>query len=252
MRFDEGAVAIVTGAGAGIGRGAALAYAANGVRVIVNDANQEAAEAVCAEIRAQGGDAVANSTPVGALDSGDEIVATAMDTYGSADILFNNAGIFRDGRLWELSDADFRAVMDVNFTGVFSLIRAASKASMIPNRRGKIVNITSRVAFRGRIDQTAYAAAKLGVVGMTISASLELMEFGVNVNAVSPAAWTAMADAQLPEVRDAMRKARAACVLGRVGEVEDVLPTIMFLSSRDADYLTGQVLQATGQPVGLL
>lgn len=252
MRFDDEAVAIITGAGQGIGRGVALELARNGVSVVVNDVNEQQAETVRAEAEALGAKAVVSAEPVGSLSSGDVIVDTALDAFGHVDILFNNAGIFSSAEIFDVTDANFDRVMDVNFRGVFSLMRAVTKKSMCDRRRGKIINVTSRVALRGRRTESIYAAAKMGVVGLTISAALDLMPFGINVNAVSPAAWTPMADQQVPEIREAMRKSRAQCVLNRVGEVEDVVPTVMFLASRDSDYLTGQVIQATGQPLALL
>jgi 3-oxoacyl-[acyl-carrier protein] reductase len=250
--FDEGAAAIITGGGQGIGRGVALALAAQGVDVVINDVNSEAANAVKDEVEALGARGAVSTEPVGSFESGRSIVQTAMDAFGRVDILFNNAGIFRPENFWDISDDDFDMVLDVNFKGVFALMRAAASASMIPNHRGKIINTTSRVAFRGKLKESSYAAAKMAVVGMTISASLDLMAHGINVNAISPAAWTAMAEAQPEEVREAMRKSRAASVLGRVGEVDDVVPVILFLASRESDFLTGQILQATGQPVALL
>ena len=118
--------------------------------------------------------------PIGALDSGGRIVDAAMEEFGQVDILYNNAGIFRDHKLWGLTDAEFSTVLDVNFVGVFSHACCDPGIDDSPAARGKIVNNTSRVAFRGRAGQTAYAAAKLGVVGLSISASIELMEYGVN------------------------------------------------------------------------
>jgi NAD(P)-dependent dehydrogenase (short-subunit alcohol dehydrogenase family) len=250
--FDEGAAAVITGAGQGIGRGVALALAERGVHVLVNDVNEAAARAVAAEVQLLGAKAAVSTQPVGSMDSGEVIVDAAMDAFGRVDILFNNAGIFRPENFWEITDKAFEDLMDVNFRGVFSLMRAATSKWMVPNRRGKIINITSRVAFRGKNREAVYAASKMAVVGMTISASIDLMPYGINVNALSPAAWTAMAEAQPEPVREAMRASRAACVLGRVGEVQDVVPAVLFLASRDSDYLTGQVIQATGQPMGLL
>ncbi len=251
-KFDEDAVAIITGAGQGIGRGVAIALAEHGVRVLINDVNERNAAEVADAVREVGGVAAVCTEPVGSLASGDVIVGAAMEAFGRVDILFNGAGIFRPDDFWSVTDEDFTAVMDVNFTGVFSLMRAAARESMVPRGSGKIINITSRVAFRGKPREVSYSAAKMGVVGLTIGAATELMPHGINVNALSPAAWTGMVEQQPEDVKAAMRVSRSKCVLNRVGEVEDVLPTVLFLASRDSDYITGQIIQATGQPVSLM
>ncbi len=247
----EGKVAIITGGAVGIGRAAALAYAKEGASVVVNDINIDAATQVADKISALGGAALANGEAMGTSAAGDDLVKAAMDEFGQVDILYNNAGISAHGNMFDLSDEDYRRVMDVNLDAVFYVSRAAVRDSMKPRKSGKIINVVSRVALRGRAGDCNYAAAKLGVAAFTLSWALELMEHGINVNAVSPAAWTPMADAQPEDVKKAMRAARSKNVINRVGEVEDIVPTLMILASADSDYLTGNILHATGQPMML-
>ncbi len=247
----SGKVAVVTGGGVGIGKAAALAFAREGAAVVVNDINVDAARQVVDEIVAAGGRALGNNDAMGTSLAGEALVKAAMDAYGQIDILYNNAGISAHGKMFEMSDRDYRRVMDVNLDAVFYVSRAAVRESMKPRRTGKIINVVSRVALRGRAGDSNYAAAKLGVAAFTLSWALELMEFGINVNAMSPAAWTPMAEAQPEAVKATMRAARSQNVLNRVGEVEDIVPTLMFLASADSDYLTGNILHATGQPISL-
>lgn len=247
----SGQVAIITGGGVGIGRAAALAFAKEGASVVINDINAEAAGKVAAEIETLGAKALVNTDAMGTSEAGESLVAATMEAFGQVDILYNNAGISAHGNMFDLSDADYRRVMDVNLDAVFYVTRAAVRDSMKPRKTGKIINVVSRVALRGRAGDSNYAAAKLGVAGFTLSWALELMEHGINVNAVSPAAWTPMADAQPEEVKKVMRVARSKNVINRVGEVEDIVPTLMFLASSDSDYLTGNILHATGQPISL-
>ncbi len=247
----SGQVAIITGGGVGIGRAAALAFAKEGASVVINDINAEAAGKVAVEVEALGAKALVNTDAMGSAEAGESLVSVAIATFGQVDILYNNAGISAHGNMFDLSDSDYRRVMDVNLDAVFYVTRAAVRDSMKPRKTGKIINVVSRVALRGRAGDSNYAAAKLGVAGFTLSWALELMEYGINVNAVSPAAWTPMADAQPEDVKKTMRHARSKNVINRVGEVEDIVPTLMFLASSDSDYLTGNILHATGQPITL-
>ncbi|MFS4436870.1 SDR family oxidoreductase [Paracoccaceae bacterium GXU_MW_L88] len=247
----NGKVAIVTGGGVGIGRAAAEAFAREGAKVVINDVNIAAAQDAAEAIVAAGGAALANGDAMGTPEAGEALVKAAMEEFGQVDILYNNAGISAHGKMFEMSDHDYRRVMDVNLDAVFYVSRAAVRESMKPRGSGKIINVVSRVALRGRAGDSNYAAAKLGVAAFTLSWALELMEYGINVNAISPAAWTPMADAQPEDVKATMRAARSKNVLNRVGEVEDIMPTLMFLASEDSDYVTGNILHATGQPMTL-
>ncbi|MFV0431995.1 MAG: SDR family NAD(P)-dependent oxidoreductase [Alphaproteobacteria bacterium] len=244
-------VAIITGGGVGIGKAAAIAFAREGASVMVNDINTDAAQLVVKEIEAAGGIAAVNGEAMGTSQAGDALVAATIEKFGAVDILYNNAGISAHGNMFELSDKDYRNVMNVNLDAVFYTSRAAVRESMKPRKTGKIINVVSRVALRGRAGDSNYAAAKLGVAAFTLSWSLELMKYGINVNAVSPAAWTPLADAQPKEVQEYMRKARSQNVINRVGEAEDIVPTLLFLASSDSDYVTGNILHATGQPISL-
>lgn len=246
-----GKIAVITGAAVGIGKAAALAYAKEGAAIVVNDINADAAALVVSEIIAGGGRAIVNSDAMGSVEAGEALIKSAIDEYGQVDILYNNAGISAHGNMFEMSDDDYRRVMNVNLDSVFYVSRAAVRDSMKPRKTGKIINVVSRVALRGRAGDSNYAAAKLGVAAFTLSWALELMEYGINVNAISPAAWTPMADAQPDDVKKTMRAARSKNVINRVGEAEDIVPTLLFLASSDSDYITGNILHATGQPIVL-
>lgn len=248
----DGQVAIVTGGARGIGSGAARALASAGASVAVCDINALGARTVVDSIVAGGGGAIACGQRLGDEGAAEEIAEVVMAEFGRIDILVNNAGISAAGPMWSLSTADFRRVVDVDLTAVFELSREVVARSMLSRKSGKIINVTSRVALRGRPLEAAYSAAKMGVVGLTISHALELMPYGINVNAISPAAWTPMAEEQAPDVQEAMRRSREKNVLGRVGEVEDVLPTLMFLASSASDYVTGQIIHVNGEPAHIL
>lgn len=212
MRFD-GMVAIVTGAGRGIGREHAHFLASNGAKVVVNDlggaadgagAEATAAQSVVDEIVATGGEAVANHDNVATSDGANGIIATALDTYGRLDMLVNNAGILRDRVLVNMEEADFEIVVDVNLKGAFLVTRAAarhwreeSKAGRQPN--AAVVNTSSESGVFGNPGQANYAAAKAGVASLTQVASKELARYGVRVNAILPQARTRLTEATFGE-----------------------------------------------------
>ena len=206
IRFDH-RVAIVTGAGQGLGRSHATFLAARGAKVIVNDvggnvdgagSDNTPAESVVREIRAGGGEAVANFDSVADRDGARRIVATALDTFGRADILVNNAGILRDASFHEMSCDDFEHVLKVHLLGTFYVTREIFPI-LKNNGYGRIVMTTSAAGLYGNPDQTNYAAAKLGIVGLMNSLELEGRQHGVLINAVSPVADTRMGAGVFPE-----------------------------------------------------
>jgi 3-oxoacyl-[acyl-carrier protein] reductase len=236
-------VAIVTGGGQGIGRSIVLELAEIGVDVVPADVNIEAAESAAAEAAAAGINALAIEVNVADADSVDAMVEKTMEKYGRVDFLVNNAGITRDGLMMRMGDDAWKAVIDVNLTGTYLCSKAVIR-TMMKQRSGKIVNISSVVGAMGNAGQTNYAASKAGIVGMTKALAREVAARGINVNAVAPGfIQTAMTDA-LPE------KARDELVSlipnGRLGLPEDVSAAVKFLLSDDASYITGQVLHVNG------
>lgn len=200
MKSLEGKVAIITGAGGGIGREYALLFAAEGAKVIVNDIGCAAdghgqspvADQVVAEIIALGGVAVANNEPVGSFASAKRIVESAMEAYGQLDILVNNAGILRDRTLLKMTEEEWNQVIEVHLTGSFSCMQAGARVMTERGKGGRIINTSSSSGLLGNFGQTNYGAAKAGIHALTRIAALELAKQRITVNAIAPAALTRM------------------------------------------------------------
>lgn len=240
-----GKVAVVTGAGGGIGREEALALARAGARVVVNDLGgdrhgggrgAELADAVVKEIQAAGGEAVASYDSVATREGADGIVWTALSRFGRLDVLVNNAGILRDRTLLNMSEEDFDRVLAVHLRGTFLCTQAAARVMKTQGHGGRIVNTTSLAGLLGNFGQANYGAAKAGIYGLTRVASLELAKAGVTVNAVAPVALTRMtSDLQ-------MMKGITVDAMGP----QFIAPAVVFLASDLAAGLTGQVLGIEG------
>lgn len=238
-----GKVAVVTGASRGIGKSVALELAGRGVRIVASARNAELLDALVAEITAAGGEAVAVVGDVSVAADADRLIAQAVETFGQVDILVNNAGITRDGLLLRMKDEDWDAVLDTNLKGAFLCIRAAAKV-MTRKRSGRIINISSVIGEMGGAGQVNYSASKAGLLGLTKSTALELARRNITVNAITPGfIVTDMTD----EISDQAREALVAQIpLGRLGEVEDIAHSVVFLASDQAAYITGQVLGING------
>ncbi len=237
-----GQTALVTGASRGIGKAVALELAAAGATVAVNYANSNAgADAVVAEITAQGGSAYAIQADVSQEEEVNALVEAVIKRSGSLDVLVNNAGITRDGLLMRMKTSDWQAVINLNLTGVFLCTRAVTRP-MLKQKRGRIVNITSVVGLMGNAGQANYAAAKAGVIGFTRSSAKELASRGITVNAVAPGFIAT------DMTKDLQAEALLAAIpLGRYGEVAEVAGAVRFLAADPAAaYITGQVLQVDG------
>jgi NAD(P)-dependent dehydrogenase (short-subunit alcohol dehydrogenase family) len=245
MGILEDRVAVVTGAGRGIGRDIALCLASEGAKVVVNDVgvslggegtaeDDDPAAQVCAEIAAAGGQAVANHDSVSDFEAAGRIIGAAVDSFGKIDIVVNNAGIVRDRTLVKMDEADYDAVIAVHQKGTFNTVRHAAPL-MKEAGYGRIVNITSSAGLRGNFGQSNYGAAKAAIMGMTFVWALELGKYGITSNAVAPAGFTRMteglyAGAEPPADQDPALNA----------------PLIAFLASEGASYVNGQVLGRTG------
>ncbi len=238
----DGQTALVTGASRGIGRAVALALAGEGAEVVVNYASSsDAAEAVVAEIQAIGGSAYALQADVADEASVEDLFKTVLKRSGRIDVLVNNAGITRDGLLMRMKTEDWQAVINLNLTGVFLCTRAVTR-SMLKQRSGRIINITSVVGLMGNAGQANYAAAKAGVVGLTRSSAKEMASRGITVNAVAPGfiATDMTKDLEAEAIL-------AAIPLGRFGTPDQVAGSVRFLAADPAAaYITGQVLQVDG------
>jgi 3-oxoacyl-[acyl-carrier protein] reductase len=242
---------IVTGAGGGIGRAVAQAFAVEGARVVVNDVDKDAAEEVVASI---GLSAVVNHEAIGSVAAAEALVDTAMDAFGGVDVLVNNAGILRDRMLHKMSEEDFDRVIEVHLKGTWACGRAvvqqwrplAKKESESgePVHR-KIINVTSASGLIGAVGQSNYAAAKMGIFGLTKTWAKELGPLAINVNAIAPAALTAMTE-PLMEDPEAARRRLARFALGRYGAPDEIAPSFVFLAAPESDYITGQVLCVDG------
>jgi len=259
MGVLDGKVAVVTGAGRGIGRGEARLLAAEGAQVVVNDlgtardgagADASTAEAVAEEIIAAGGEAVANHDDVATWKGAEHLVAQAVDVFGHLDVLVNNAGFLRDKMSFNMGEADFEAVVAVHLKGHFAPSHFAavhwrdrSKAGEVLSAR--IVNTTSEAGLWGTPGQANYAAAKGGIYSMTLTLARELARFGVTVNAVAPRARTRMTE-----------EVMAGLPMGETGlddlDPDNVAPAVAWLASDAAGAISGQVFIVTGGRVHLI
>jgi NAD(P)-dependent dehydrogenase (short-subunit alcohol dehydrogenase family) len=260
----KGKVAIVTGAGRGLGRAEALLLAQEGARVVVNDlgggsdgagADVSPADKIVQEIRARGGEAVANYDSVAVPEGGENIVKTALDAFGKLDILINNAGVLRDRMIFNMTPEEWDIVLKVHLYGHFHCIRPAC-AVFRQQRSGRIVNTSSEVGL-GNVGQANYGAAKEGIVGLTRTVARDMGKYGVTCNAVRPRAATRLTIAA--ELATAIEDARSKGTELPVGpEVtallpvpEDVVPFVVYLATDEAANINGCNFLITGDQVAL-
>lgn len=239
-----GKVALVTGAGRGIGRAIACTLAEMGAVVLVNyhGSRERALEAV-REIRAAGGRGEAIGCDVSDYEACGEMTEQIIRKYGHVDILVNNAGITRDGLILRMKEEDYDRVMDTNLKGAFNTIRHLSRY-FLKQRSGRIINISSVSGVVGNAGQANYSASKAGLIGLTKSVAKELAGKGIRVNAVAPGfIRTEMTEALSEKTLEA---ALASIPAGRMGTAEDVARTVAFLAGKGADYITGQVICVDG------
>jgi len=264
----KGKVAVVTGAGRGIGRGIALLMASEGAAVVVNDLgvsldgqgrDTSAADETVAEIKAAGGQAVANHESVADYRGAERIIDSAVSTFGRLDVLVNNAGILRDRMVFNLSEDDFDAVIAVHLKGTFNCSRHAA-VRMREQKTGRIISMSSTSGLYGNPGQANYGAAKDGIAGFTRVVSRDLGRYGITVNAIAPAAATRMT----ATVGDAARQARAKAGIASMGaeartllprpqrEPDDVAPFATYLASDAAAGINGQIFVVMGGIISLV
>ena len=241
---DQSRCALITGASRGIGRAAALRLAAAGHRIAVNyNTHPEDAEDVANEIRSGGGEAIIVGADVSDRAAVEEMFRETTDKLGPVEILVNNAGIIQDSLLMRMKDDDFKRVLDTNIYGTYFCSRMAV-APMVRGRWGRIINVTSVVGIRGNVGQANYAASKAAVHGFTKSLAKEVATRNVTVNAVAPGYVSTATTNVLPQkVKD---KVLTWIPFGRFGTPDEIAPTIAFVASEDARYMTGCVIPVDG------
>ncbi len=239
-----GKVALVTGAGRGIGSAIAKTLAANGAFVIVNyNGSKEKAEAVVEEIKKSGAEAAAVQCDVSDYAACGKMVEELIASYGHIDILVNNAGITRDNLILKMSEEEFDAVLNTNLKGTFHTIRHLSRY-FVKQRAGRIINLSSVSGVMGNAGQANYSASKAGVIGLTKSVARELARRGITCNAVAPGYIETEMTAQMPEA--AKEAVKQQIPLQRTGTVWDIAEVVAFLASEKASYITGQVISVDG------
>ena len=237
-------VALVTGASRGIGRAIALRLAAEGCYVVINyNGSKENAEEVQQEILQAGGQTHIYQCNVADFQACGEMFKDTISKMGHLDILVNNAGITKDGLLMGMSEEDFSKVVDTNLKGTFYCIRHAAR-TMIKQKKGRIINLSSIVGVSGNAGQANYAASKAGVIGLTKSAAKELASRGITVNAIAPGFICTDMTQVLPE--QVKEKIWAQIPMGGFGDPQDVAAAAAFFASEEAGYITGQVLMVDG------
>jgi 3-oxoacyl-[acyl-carrier protein] reductase len=242
----EGQVALVTGAGRagkGIGRSIALRLAREGAKIAIADFVPEAADAVAAEVKEMGGEAVAVYGSVSAPEDVEKMVQGTVDAFGKIDILVNNAGITRDNLIMRMSESEWDSVLDTNLKGTFNCTKSVAKL-MMRERRGRIVNMASVMGIMGNAGQANYAASKGGVIALTKTTAKELGSRGINVNAVAPGFIQTVMTEEMPD--DAKQGIANQIPLKRLGTPEDVAEVVLFLCSEASSYVTGQVIPVDG------
>jgi NAD(P)-dependent dehydrogenase (short-subunit alcohol dehydrogenase family) len=252
-KLCEGRVAIVTGAGRGIGREHALLLAHHGAKVVINDLggsmdgqgnDQGPAQDVVDEIKAMGGDALANTDDISDWDGAERLVRSAIDAFGGLDILINNAGILRDRMLTNMSEAEWDAVIKVHLKGTFAPARHAAAYWRERSKAGetndaRIINTSSPSGIYGNVGQTNYGAAKAGIASFTIIAAKELGRYGVTVNAIAPAALTRMTEGLgMGQADEATREQMSPA---------HIAPIVCWLASPESAHVSGRIFDVSGR-----
>jgi 3-oxoacyl-[acyl-carrier protein] reductase len=242
----EGKVAVVTGAGRGIGRAFALALAAEGCRVAVADVDMAGAEATANEIASGGGTAAGLQVDVTQHDSVASLMLSVVDRWTGLDLLVNDAGVFPRATVLDMDEAMWDRVIDVNLKGTFLCSQAAARMLIAQGRGGRIVNMVSRAAYTAYPRGAHYAASKAGIVGFTRSLASELGSYRITVNAIAPGTVNTAMPRAAGVTDEQLFASGQAFPLGRIAEPEDMVPALLFLCGSGGEYMTGQVLHVNG------
>jgi NAD(P)-dependent dehydrogenase (short-subunit alcohol dehydrogenase family) len=262
MGMLDGKVAIVTGAGRGVGRGEAIALADHGAKVVVNDLGASVqgegtdlspAQEVVEVIRGRGGEAVVNGDDVSDFAGAERIVDAALEAFGRLDVLVNNAGILRDRMIFSMSEEEFDAVINVHLKGTFNTMRHASEHWRAESKGGRqprasIVNTVSSAGLQGQASQANYGAAKAGIAAMTVIASLELGRYGVRANCIGPGGFTRMVGVAMKDAT--VRNPEEYETFDRMNPGNSA-PGVVWLASDDSIPVTGQVLRVVGNSLAI-
>ncbi len=251
MGLLDGKIAVITGAGGGIGREEALLMAKEGAKVIVNDlgssrdglgaGSKMMADKVVEEIKSLGGEAAPDYNSVATPEGAEGIIKTAVEKFGGIDILVNNAGILRDRTLLKMTDDEWDLVMKVHLYGTFYCGRAAARVMKEQGRGGKIINTTSIAGLQGNFGQTNYGAAKAGIAGITRVWGIELIKYGISCNAIAPIALTRLTE-DLPAFQDPSLKEKL--------NPKYIAPLVLFLASDLSKGITGKIFSIQGTQIG--
>lgn len=250
MGICEQRTVIITGAGGGLGRAYALAFAAEGANVVVNDIRRDAAAAVVAEVTAAGGQAVANDGDITSLAGAQSIVDAAVDAFGDVQVLVNNAGVLRDRMFVSLTEDDWDMVMRVHLRGHFCLANVLSRRWREQHKAGqqvdaRIINTSSGAGLQGSIGQSNYAAAKAGIAGLTLVQAAELGRYGVTVNCLAPAARTTMTESAMPDMVKRPEQGFDAW------DPLNVASIVVWLGSAQSAHVSGRCFEAKGGEISI-
>ena len=244
MKLLQGKTAIITGASRGIGRGIALIYASHGANVAFTySSSVDAAKTLENELNALGIKAKGYQSNAASFDEAQKLAEDVAKEFGSIDILINNAGITKDNLLMRISEEDFDKVIEVNLKSVFNMTKAVQR-TMLKQRKGSIINMSSVVGVKGNAGQTNYAASKAGIIGFSKSVALELGSRNIRSNVIAPGFIETEMTAKLNE--DTIKEWRAGIPLKRGGTPEDVANACVFLGSDLSAYVTGQTINVDG------
>lgn len=244
MKLLQGKTAIITGASRGIGRGIALIYASHGANLAFTfSSSVDAAKALEDELNALGIKAKGYQSNAASFDEAQKLAEDVVKEFGSIDILINNAGITKDNLLMRISEEDFDKVIEVNLKSVFNMTKAVQR-TMLKQRKGSIINMSSVVGVKGNAGQTNYAASKAGIIGFSKSVALELGSRNIRSNVIAPGFIETEMTAKLNE--DTIKEWRAGIPLKRGGTPEDVANACVFLGSDLSAYVTGQTINVDG------
>ena len=244
MKLLEGKTAIITGGSRGIGKGIVQTFAKHGANVAFTyNSSEESANAIAAEASKEGVKVIAYKSNAANFDESQELAAKVLEDFGSIDILINNAGITKDNLLMRISEEDFDKVIEVNLKSVFNMTKAVQR-TMLKQRKGSIINMSSVVGLKGNAGQNNYAASKAGILGFTKSVALELGSRNIRCNAIAPGFIETEMTGKLDEAT--VQSWRDAIPLKRGGSPEDIANACVYLASELSSYVTGQVLNVDG------